>query len=95
MGKNCFENFRRLPLKNILQLKKLSVRMWLVRKAKVTLEGGAMKWQNVIFVVKACISVMLSAIHTEDQTRFGSLTSSQLELKLLAEQEHYMFVLPA
>ena len=40
----------------------------------VKLLGGAHKWQNAKFVVKALLLVLKSATHTEDQTEHGKLT---------------------
>ena len=53
------------------------------------------QWQNVIFAVRALLSVSKSATHTEDQTEPGSLMSEESELSLTAIQSQSIFVLVA
>lgn len=40
----------------------------------VNVSGGVIKWQNVMFAVRALLSVLRSATLTEDLTEPGSLT---------------------
>ncbi len=40
-------------------------------------QGGAYRWLNVKFVERALLSVLKSAIHTEDPTDAGSPTSER------------------
>ena len=58
------------------------------------MRGGANQWQNVQFVERQLIMVIMSAILIEDQIECGNQTLDVLAVKLMEHLENYMYVLP-
>ena len=52
-------------------------------------------WQSVLFVARAFISEIMSAIHIEDLIIFGSQTSIRLSVRLTEHLRDFMYVAAA